>query len=419
MAPSNALPIHGNEKTMNLNSLVLANIQASPYFKVHLYELKTYHKVIDEIYYKVNHLEPWEKGSRKLAGQTGMCGGVRGVGTGGIVSSAYCLLYKLYTLKLTRKQLIGLCTHTDSSFIRALGLMYIRYTQPPNTFWEWLEPYLDDDEEVDPKAGGGNNMTIGEMCEQLLLKLDWYGTLFPRIPVPIQKDIENRLSFHKERRNHMAKQARLNHNTAGPRDGVMNVAGASAGAVREDVSFGEAERQARMADRESTMKSLAKQSPQTGVREASLPSVHKERQTFSKDRSPADRRMSRSRSRHRSKDRKRHRSHSSDEHSHKHKHHKHHHHHHKHKSSKKKHKSSKDNNEENDRGSRERHADGGKEESTHHKRHNKHRSRKRKHSSSPSPSHHHKRSNLEHRDTGSKEQLKDNASAVTSGDVNR
>ena len=25
---------------------------------------------------QVNHLEPWEKGSRKTAGQTGMCGGV-------------------------------------------------------------------------------------------------------------------------------------------------------------------------------------------------------------------------------------------------------------------------------------------------------------------------------------------------------
>lgn len=45
-------------------------------FPVNLYELKTYHEVIDEIYYKVTHLEPWEKGSRKTAGQTGMCGGV-------------------------------------------------------------------------------------------------------------------------------------------------------------------------------------------------------------------------------------------------------------------------------------------------------------------------------------------------------
>lgn len=138
---------------------------------------------------QVTHVEPWEKGSRKTAGQTGMCGGVsekyvlfifpifppvsnrpnevgwwdlehtggqtafpvyprvcfqsfsrshsviwcplvwqvRGVGTGGIVSTAFCLLYKLFTLKLTRKQLMGLITHTDSPYIRALGFMYIRY----------------------------------------------------------------------------------------------------------------------------------------------------------------------------------------------------------------------------------------------------------------------------------------------------
>ncbi len=44
---------------------------------------QTYHEVVDEIYYKVNHLEPWERGSRSTSGQTGMCGGVRGVGAGG------------------------------------------------------------------------------------------------------------------------------------------------------------------------------------------------------------------------------------------------------------------------------------------------------------------------------------------------
>ena len=48
-----------------------------------LFLFQTYHEVIDEIYYKVDHLEPWERGSRKTSGQTGMCGGVRGVGAGG------------------------------------------------------------------------------------------------------------------------------------------------------------------------------------------------------------------------------------------------------------------------------------------------------------------------------------------------
>ena len=49
----------------------------------HTFPFQTYHEVIDEIYYKVDHLEPWERGSRKTSGQTGMCGGVRGVGAGG------------------------------------------------------------------------------------------------------------------------------------------------------------------------------------------------------------------------------------------------------------------------------------------------------------------------------------------------
>lgn len=191
---NNILPIYGNHDSMNLNPLILTNIQSSVYFKVTLFQLKTYHEVIDEIYYQVKHLEPWERGSRKTQGNSGMCGSVRGVGSGGIVSSAFCLLYKLYTLKLTRKQLNGLITHTDSPYIRALGFMYIRYTQPPADLFDWYEEFLQDEEEIDVRAGGGTAMTIGQMCRQFLTKLDWFSTLFPRIPVSVQKSIEQRLA---------------------------------------------------------------------------------------------------------------------------------------------------------------------------------------------------------------------------------
>lgn len=57
----------GNEKSMNLNQLLLTNIQQSQYFKVTLYSLKTFTEVIDEIWYNVKHLEPWERGSRKVS----------------------------------------------------------------------------------------------------------------------------------------------------------------------------------------------------------------------------------------------------------------------------------------------------------------------------------------------------------------
>ena len=72
-----------------------------------------------------------------------MCGGVRGVSAGGIVSSCYCLMYKLFTLKLTKKQVpdrspvfpstifppvqvVALINHVDSPYIRGVGFMYLR-----------------------------------------------------------------------------------------------------------------------------------------------------------------------------------------------------------------------------------------------------------------------------------------------------
>jgi PRP38 family len=72
--------------------------------------------------------------------------------------------------------------------------MYIRYTQPPADLFDWYEEFLQDEEEIDVKAGGGQTINIGQMCRQLLVKLDWFSTLFPRIPVPIQKSIEQKLA---------------------------------------------------------------------------------------------------------------------------------------------------------------------------------------------------------------------------------
>lgn len=71
--------------------------------------------------------------------------------------------------------------------------MYIRFTQPPGDLFDWYEEFLQDEEEIDVKAGGGQTITIGQMCRQFMVKLDWFSTLFPRIPVPIQKQIEQKL----------------------------------------------------------------------------------------------------------------------------------------------------------------------------------------------------------------------------------
>jgi pre-mRNA-splicing factor 38B len=39
---------------------------------------------------------------------------------------------------------------------------------------------------MDVKAGGGQVMKLGDILRHYLTKLEWFSTLFPRIPVPIQ-----------------------------------------------------------------------------------------------------------------------------------------------------------------------------------------------------------------------------------------
>ena len=53
---NNTLPLYGNKESMNINSMILTNIVQSPYFKQDLYQLKTFHEVVDEIYYRVSRL---------------------------------------------------------------------------------------------------------------------------------------------------------------------------------------------------------------------------------------------------------------------------------------------------------------------------------------------------------------------------
>ncbi|VDM17542.1 unnamed protein product [Wuchereria bancrofti] len=136
------MPLWGNTQTMNLNALVLENIIQCTYYKNYLAETTGFQQLTEEIYYSVKHLEPWERGTRKTQGMTGMCGGVRGVGAGGVVSTAFCLLYKLFTIRLSRKQLVSMINNSDSPYIRGIGFMYIRFCQPPQDLWAWMEPYL-------------------------------------------------------------------------------------------------------------------------------------------------------------------------------------------------------------------------------------------------------------------------------------
>lgn len=156
-----------------LEKVLCMNILSSDYFK-ELYKLKTYHEVIDEIYNQVDHVEPW---------MTGNCRGP---------STAFCLLYKFFTMKLTVKQMHGILKHPDSPYIRAIGFLYLRYAGDPKTLWNWFEPYIKDEEEFSP-GSDGRMTTMGVYVRDLLLGQYYFDTLLPRIPVPVLRQITGHL----------------------------------------------------------------------------------------------------------------------------------------------------------------------------------------------------------------------------------
>lgn len=151
-AKKNALPIHGNTSNFNINTLLHSNILQSDYFRA-LYQLRTYHEVLQEIESSVSHVEPW---------QTGTCR---------VPSTAFCLLLKLMLMKVTLKQMKGMLNYEGFPAIRAIGFLYLRYTCPPPDLWKWFEEYLEDDEEIRPSADQSIKMTIGQYCKLLLTEM--------------------------------------------------------------------------------------------------------------------------------------------------------------------------------------------------------------------------------------------------------
>ena len=182
---TNVLPMHGSSSNYNMNTLLHSNILESEYFRA-LYQLKTYHEVIDEIYRSVQHVEAWQ------------------VGTSRIPSTCFCLLLKFMLMKLTYKQMKGILETEDCPYVRAVGLLYLRYTCPPKDLWKWYLPFLEDEEEINPSADPSVTMNIGEYCIKLLTEMQYFGTTLPRIPVPIERKMKVMLLLldEKKKRRH-------------------------------------------------------------------------------------------------------------------------------------------------------------------------------------------------------------------------
>jgi pre-mRNA-splicing factor 38B len=118
-------------------------------------------------------------------------------GSNKIPSTAFCLLLRLLTLRCTEKQMTLLLQHPDSPYIRAIGFLYLRFAGDPETVWKWIEPYLYDQERLQVQANASkqsqSESTIGDFVRFLFSSREYYGTLLPRLPIRIEREIQVKL----------------------------------------------------------------------------------------------------------------------------------------------------------------------------------------------------------------------------------
>jgi pre-mRNA-splicing factor 38B len=153
---------------MNLPEAVYKNVRISGFFVQELRLLQTFDEVVNVAKKNIKYCEPW-------------------IGQSTNPSALWCVLWKCFKLRLTRRQVESLLRSQQSPYLRALGLLYIRFCALPDTQWELYDSMLFDDEEVTLTAVTKNKCTIGQLTRDLIVKVKIFDIIMPRIPVPIHK----------------------------------------------------------------------------------------------------------------------------------------------------------------------------------------------------------------------------------------
>lgn len=161
--------------SFNLNPMLFQNIIQNPYFLKICSKIKDWNALVDEIYYEVKHMEPFTHGTKTP-------------------STAFCLLLRLFTLRCTEKQMHLMLDHVDSPYIRCIGFLYLRFAADPSILWEYCQPYVYDQEPVVVSQSlKSKEITIGDFVRGILMDLEYYGTVLPRLPLAVERNIRNNL----------------------------------------------------------------------------------------------------------------------------------------------------------------------------------------------------------------------------------
>ncbi|CAG9465938.1 unnamed protein product [Pedinophyceae sp. YPF-701] len=165
------MEIYGTHKaTFNMEKVLFQNVLSSLYYQELVKRGLDYESLVYEVYDAVTDCEPW------------MSGNARGP------STCFCIMVRLFELEVSEKDIQAMLDTTDCPYVRAIGFLFIRFGADPRKFPDWFYPYLEDPEKFKPSPFG-EEVTIGEFVRDILLKMEYFETLFPRCPEGIRRKI--------------------------------------------------------------------------------------------------------------------------------------------------------------------------------------------------------------------------------------
>lgn len=208
---ANAIPLWGPDDSFHFNPLLLRNTIQSAYFQKCCTSIKDWNAAIDEIYYEVKNLQPFQldKSPRCVFVMYFRCVAQRLIALpklillipsiffsffqSSLTSTAFCLLLRLLTMRMTAHQMNLTLKHVDSPYIRGIGFLYLRYAGPPTELWQWIQPYLFDEELFQLETKASSRITMGEFVRKLFTDREYLGTPLPRLPVGVERELQVKL----------------------------------------------------------------------------------------------------------------------------------------------------------------------------------------------------------------------------------
>eukprot|EP00992_Anisonema_acinus_P013456 TRINITY_DN8746_c0_g1_i1.p1 TRINITY_DN8746_c0_g1~~TRINITY_DN8746_c0_g1_i1.p1 ORF type:complete len:459 (+),score=100.18 TRINITY_DN8746_c0_g1_i1:54-1430(+) len=198
------IKVQGNQKTANMDPILIENIQQSMAFKS-LFELRTHDEVLERAEEVVDYINAWgnhgimhRRGAQLVIAPSSGAAHLSGI-KGWVhqyhqPSPAWCIMYKLHMLGLTEEHIEAMLRH-DNLYIRCIALIYLRLVLPPAELWPFFEPHVRNTAELTLTSKPNvRQTTVQDIAIGLLTDMKFLDTRFPRIADAAMKTLREHLT---------------------------------------------------------------------------------------------------------------------------------------------------------------------------------------------------------------------------------